>query len=150
MVFLSSSAYYAQQITILDSKTNEPISGVSVFNASKTVFKISDHDGNVSLEYFSGGDDIIFKNLLYVRKRLQFKEIKNKKSIYLKRHIQGLNEVIVSASKFQQNQREVPQKVLQINTEEIALMNPQTSADLLGYTGNVYVQKKSIRGKSND
>ena len=147
-VFLSSSAYYAQQITILDSKTNEPISGVSVFNASKTVFKISDHDGKVSLEYFSGGDDIIFKNLLYVRKRLPFKEIKNKKSIYLKRHIQGLNEVIVSASKFQQNQREVPQKVLQINTEEIALMNPQTSADLLGYTGNVYVQKSQLGGGS--
>ena len=128
--FLSSSAYYAQQITILDSKTNEPISGVSVFNASKTVFKISDIDGKVSLEYFSSGDDIIFKNLLYVRKRLSFNEIKTKKRIYLKRHIQGLNEVIVFASKFQQNQREVPQKVLQINTEEIALMNPQTSADL--------------------
>ena len=82
MVFLSSSAYYAQQITIFDSKTNEPISGVSVFNASKTVFKISDHDGKVSLEYFSGGDDIIFKNLLYVRKRLPFKEIKNKKHLF--------------------------------------------------------------------
>ena len=66
--FLSSSAYYAQQITILDSKTNEPISGVSVFNTSKTVFKISDHDGNVSLEYFSGGDDIILKKFTLRKK----------------------------------------------------------------------------------
>lgn len=138
----------AQHVQILDSNTKEPISGISVFNTSKSVFKISDLNGEVSLDYFSEEDDIIFKNLLYVRKRLSYSYLKDKKVIFLKRHVQGLNEVVVSASKFEQAQREVPQKVLQIKSDQIALMNPQTSADLLGYTGNVYIQKSQLGGGS--
>ena len=82
--FLSSSAYYAQQITILDSKTNEPISGGFLYlMLQKTVFKISDLNGKVSMEYFSGGDDIIFKKFTLRKKEdYPYKEIKNKKGLF--------------------------------------------------------------------
>ena len=40
------------------------------------------------------------------------------------------------------------QRFYRINTEEIALMNPQASADLLGYAGNVCNKKVELGGGS--
>ena len=61
---------------------------------------------------------------------------------------QGLEEIVISASKFQQNKRDIPQKIVSIDAKNIQFTNPQTSADLLENSGRVYIQKSQLGGGS--
>ena len=55
-----------------------------------------------------------------------------------------LNEIVLSTSKFSQKYREVPKKVIQINSKQIEFENPSTSADLLQNIGNIFIQKSQL------
>ncbi|TAF67548.1 MAG: TonB-dependent receptor [Cytophagales bacterium] len=59
-----------------------------------------------------------------------------------------LNEVVISASKFDEKRADIVQQIETINQREIAFMNQQTAADLLQQTGNVFVQKSQAGGGS--
>jgi hemoglobin/transferrin/lactoferrin receptor protein len=59
-----------------------------------------------------------------------------------------LTEVIISANRWKQNSKEVPQKVSVITTRNIAFHNPQTAADLLTISGKVFMQKSQQGGGS--
>jgi hemoglobin/transferrin/lactoferrin receptor protein len=60
----------------------------------------------------------------------------------------NINEVVVSASKFEDNRMRVSQQVNVTPAREIRLQNPQTTADLLQTTGSVFVQKSQAGGGS--
>ena len=55
---------------------------------------------------------------------------------------------MISASKFEQSKRDIPQTIINVNSADIQFANPQTSADLLEGTGNVYIQKSQLGGGS--
>lgn len=59
-----------------------------------------------------------------------------------------LKEVVLSANKWGQLLNEVPNKIVKINKSEIILNNPQTTADLLGQSGQVFIQKSQLGGGS--
>ncbi|MEZ0484219.1 TonB-dependent receptor plug domain-containing protein [Fibrella aquatica] len=59
-----------------------------------------------------------------------------------------LNEVTVSASRFEQPARRSPFQIQTISREQIAFRNQQNTADLLAQTGNVFVQKSQGGGGS--
>lgn len=59
-----------------------------------------------------------------------------------------LSEVIISANRWKQNSKEVPQKVSVITTRNVAFHNPQTAADLLTLSGKVFLQKSQQGGGS--
>ena len=56
--------------------------------------------------------------------------------------------VIISATKWKQPQRRVPQKVSVIKTKDVVLHNPQTAADLLAISNEVFIQKSQQGGGS--
>jgi hemoglobin/transferrin/lactoferrin receptor protein len=59
-----------------------------------------------------------------------------------------LDELVISVHKWEQKLNEVPNKVTKITKAEILRNNPQTSADLLGQTGTVFIQKSQLGGGS--
>lgn len=59
-----------------------------------------------------------------------------------------MGEVIVSVNKWEQKLNEVPNKIVKVNKLDILRNNPQTSADLLGQTGSVFIQKSQLGGGS--
>jgi hemoglobin/transferrin/lactoferrin receptor protein len=59
-----------------------------------------------------------------------------------------LDETVVSASRWEQNIREVPNRVAKISTATIQFQNPQTAADLLGASNQVFIQKSQLGGGS--
>ncbi len=59
-----------------------------------------------------------------------------------------LDEVVVSVNRWEQNLREVANHVTKIGTGTIQLQNPQTSADLLGLSNQVFIQKSQLGGGS--
>ena len=127
-------ATHAQEVTILDESTLEPISGVVVYNSSKTKSLTSDLDGKVSLSNFNENEGITFHHITHIR--LTFVKSKVPGTVYLIMKSQGLDEIVISASKFEQSRREVPQKILSVKAKDILFNNPQTSADLLQGIGS--------------
>ena len=59
-----------------------------------------------------------------------------------------LEEIVISASKFEQQKRTVPFQIESITAPQIAFRNPQNAADLLMQTGQVFVQKSQGGGGS--
>jgi hemoglobin/transferrin/lactoferrin receptor protein len=59
-----------------------------------------------------------------------------------------LDEVVVSVNRWEQNLKEISNRVAKVNRLTIALQNPQTSADLLALSGQVFIQKSQLGGGS--
>lgn len=136
----------AQDIIVFDQATNEPISGVVAYNKSKSKSVMSDFDGKISLAGFDTNETIIFQHLSYFNFKTEKNKIKN--VVYLEPKSQDLDEIVISASKFEQSKRDIPQKVISVDATKIQFANPQTSADLLESTGNIYMQKSQLGGGS--
>ncbi|WP_417213040.1 TonB-dependent receptor plug domain-containing protein [Bizionia sp.] len=134
----------AQQITVLETDTNLPIPGVIISNTTESV--ITNLNGEAHLDAFSSQDILEFQADNYHLLELPKNQIQNN-VITLKGRV-GLDEVVISASKFEQSKRDIPQKIVNISAKEIQFDNPQTSADLLQETGNVYIQKSQLGGGS--
>jgi hemoglobin/transferrin/lactoferrin receptor protein len=59
-----------------------------------------------------------------------------------------LDEVVVSFNKWEQSRNEIPNRIEKINRQDVKLRNPQTTADLLGQMGGVFIQKSQLSGGS--
>ncbi len=59
-----------------------------------------------------------------------------------------LDELVISANRANQHLREVPQHVSKIVKTDIERQNPQTAADLLGLSNQVFIQKSQLGGGS--
>jgi len=59
-----------------------------------------------------------------------------------------LDEVVISVNRWEQNLREIPNRVTKVDASLIQFQNPQTAADLLGISNQVFVQKSQLGGGS--
>lgn len=139
----------AQTIRVLEENTQTPISGVTIFNQKKDKSVITDLDGKASIDHFADDEILYFQNILYVKKAIKkSKIIANDLVVFMTQSVEGLDQVVISASKFKQSKRDIPQTIVNINAEDVQFENPQTSADLLESSGNVYIQKSQLGGGS--
>ena len=149
LFLLSTTIVLSQDITVIDKNTNQPIPGVAVYNTSKTTSTFTDLDGVTNINNFKDGETVFFKHISYLTFKISKSLIlKKQNKVWLQPNTQSLDEIIVSASKFSQNKKDIPQKVISLNKKDIQFSNPQTSADLLQNSGNVYVQKSQLGGGS--
>ncbi len=146
IVFNISSA---QEITVYDEETRQPIFNVAIFNKDKSKHLLTGFDGEADLSIFSPSEVIFFRHISHVEFHSTRKQILQQGGkIYMKPTQNELGEVVVSISRFGQSKDQVPQKVVTINQKDILTSSPQTSADLLESTGQVYVQKSQLGGGS--
>ncbi|MFC0603258.1 TonB-dependent receptor [Winogradskyella pulchriflava] len=148
-LFLFVQHTFSQTITVLEEGTNEPIPGVALYNLRKTKALATDINGNASLEVFNNNETIYFQSMLYQKLQLKKSEIANANNIiYLTLKVEDLNQIVISASKFEQSKQDIPQSIVSISANDITVANPQTSADVLENTGNIYIQKSQLGGGS--
>ena len=148
-LFLFLQWSFGQTVTVLEAGTQTPIPGVAVYHLNKNKPLITDMYGKVSLDGFTANGLIVFKDFLYETVQFTKSEIALSNGVvYLVPKVEGLNQIVISASKFEQHKRDIPQTIVSINAKDIALANPQTSADVLENTGNIYIQKSQLGGGS--
>ncbi len=140
--------FQAQEVKVLNTITEEPISEVVIFNKNKTQNVVTNIKGVANLDRFAASDTLYFKHLSHILKSIKKSEVLKSKTVYLTSNTQGLSEIVISASKFQQSRKDIPQKILSINSDKIEFVNPQTSADVLQSSGSVFVQKSQLGGGS--
>lgn len=140
---------FAQEFTILDAENREAVVNVAVFNRDKSRTALSDFKGKVDLSVFDPDERITFRHISYQTLRTTLAQLNRRKTpIYLFVKPEQLDEVVMSVSKWEQQKKDVPQKIASISAREIALNEPQTSADLLQQSGQVFVQKSQLGGGS--
>ncbi|MFT5926103.1 MAG: hemoglobin/transferrin/lactoferrin receptor protein [Rubritalea sp.] len=139
----------AQTVTVLNKVTKEKLVSVAVYNKDKSVSNITDFEGQVSLDKFSNSDRIYFQSMAFETYVIDKKEIRSfAHQILMTPRSEKINPVVISASKFEQRKQDIPQKIISQNIQDVLLNNPQTSADLLQQSGQVYVQKSQQGGGS--
>ena len=129
--YIFSLWFHSQEIYVLDEVTMEPISGALLYeelNGGVKKGTMSDINGAVSLSAFENANFITISHISYLNRTLEFSNITG--NILLKPDSNNLDEIVISASKFSQNLKEISQRVIFISSEDVVLSNPQTSADL--------------------
>ena len=148
LFFLFCSELVSQKITIVDSTSGRPIRAVLVYDSEKTTRIVSNRNGLVNLNNFKDSDSIVFTHIVYGRKTLLYKSLKEGDKITLSPKALGLNEVVLSVSKNIQNVTTLSRKVSVINRSSTYLDIPRTTADMLYHGGGIHVQKSQSGGGS--
>ncbi len=151
VIFLFSPLIlFGQKIRVLDNNTLNPIYNAGVIDEESMDVVFSDEDGYLTLKA-----SVDPKKILYVRhpsyKRLEitYNDILEQGNIiYLSEGVVNIDEIVVSANKWEQEKSEVPNEILSISPREVAFKNPQTAADMLESTGQVFVQRSQMGGGS--
>ena len=144
---LFSYISFSQTVTVLDEIHLEPVENVLIFNETESV--ITNISGKVQINTFNIEKDIVFKHTSYKDLHLSYYELKELDfTVKLKESIFDINEVVVSASSWEQNKSEVPNRISVISKNTIKFSNSQTSADLLKLSGEVFIQKSQLGGGS--
>src|SRR5690554_386820 len=143
-VLFSTSLSMAQEVTVIDKTTKEPIEFAQVGSKGSTKMLITNSNGQVDISPFEGLNDIIFRLYGYEPLEFNYSEIEAKDFVIeMAPSFFMMNEVVISANKWSQISSDVPYKVSSLKAKDIAFHNPQTAADLLAVSGDVFVQKRS-------
>ncbi len=135
----------AQTISIKDETSNKAVSDIFIYHENKEHLAYSDESGQANLSDFPGGD-IYLRHPTYHELRVSYQG--SDISVSMKEKIITFNEVVISANKWEQQTENVSQQIMSLNRKSIAFQNPQTSADLLNASGQVFVQKSQLGGGS--
>lgn len=137
---------YAQIFQVLDEETKEPISDAMI--SSDNVNFVTNDSGYVKIDNSQNMLIYIFAEG-YLTKYLQINlDDSTTKQIFLTKNIFDLDEITVSANRWEQRVDEIPISVVPINVRNIDFTSPQTTADLIGSNNNIFIQKSQLGGGS--
>jgi outer membrane receptor protein involved in Fe transport len=147
LVFMFISTIgFSQKLIVKDGSTLRGIAGVVVFNNVHS--EISNLNGEISLESFLVGDSLYFQHPSYNNATFYLATKDQELEFTLIEKSIRLDEIVVSVSRWAESSAEFPNKVVGITTKDIDFSNPQTTADVLAQTGEIYVQKSQLGGGS--
>jgi len=139
----------AQTVIIVDNEDLKPVTDVAVLNEPGTKFTYSNRLGSVDISTFGEDEMICFRHFTFEMICLSRAELKAMNyRVKLTRKVFALDEFVISADRREQSITEVPNKITTVAKTTAELLNPQTSADLIGISGEVFIQKSQLGGGS--
>ncbi|UTW64353.1 TonB-dependent receptor [bacterium SCSIO 12741] len=139
----------AQKVTLFDIDNLKPVAEVFVIDHEQKHSSLSNPEGKADLTGFQKTDTLIFHHPSYTRKIVSYSEVvAANNTVYLTPSAVDLGEVMVYANKREQLATEIPSTISTIPAREISFNNPQTAADALSESGQVFVQKSQLGGGS--
>jgi hemoglobin/transferrin/lactoferrin receptor protein len=149
LVSLLATEGMAQTLTVLDKSNLQPIEHVAIVNLEMTRTALTNRSGEASLSIFTTDDTLFFQHPAYQDLLLPYADLSRLNfQVTLTKSTISLSEYVVSASKWEQKREEVPNRITRIDPNEVAYLNPPTTADLLGSTSDVFIQKSQLGGGS--
>jgi len=139
---------FTQIVTITDGASHQPIELATLSSESPQVNALTNSKGQADISAFKDSQIIEIRMLGYKTEIFSYNQLKIAGfSIKLTPGI-TMDEVVVSASRWNQSSRNIPSKITTISAKTVNLQNPQTAADLLGASGKVFIQKSQQGGGS--
>lgn len=147
LLALFSGALQAQDFFVYDQVSHEPIHGVRATNARSGQLDISDYTGHIHLTEFLTGDSLFVDDFRYKPRWINPSTLSSS-YVYLQPKVQSIETAQVTVYGRGEALSELPNKIEIIDASTIRLKNPQTAADVLSASGNVFVQKSQMGGGS--
>jgi hemoglobin/transferrin/lactoferrin receptor protein len=139
----------AQEILVLDQEGRQALSGVDILDKKSKLSSRTNADGKAILSVFTEKNPITLSKTGFQSQTLTWEELSALDFvIHLEYSPFTLETTVISASRWNQNAADVPGKVRQLESEWLDLRNPSTTADWLGSSGEVFVQKSQLGGGS--
>lgn len=145
---LSARMIQAQQRVTVRDKFGKPVPEATVYS-DKPYFKSeTDQNGFVELPAIEF-EQIVFYKMDFKTQKISSQGLKiSNYLITLQPSVLEIGEMVVSATKWNQSSSDLSSKISTIKAKDIALQNPQTAADLLANSGEVFIQKSQQGGGS--
>lgn len=137
-------------VTIVkDARTNDPMESVSVYNSTKSFAAATNMYGEANIHSLAFEDSITFSYIGYQTVNITLGDLLRKGGrIYMEEGIFLQEYTVKGASRADEHIDNIPAQIDIIKAKDIALFNPQTSAEALLNTGNVFIQKSQMGGGS--
>jgi len=140
---------FAQVITFRDISSNEVLSHVYLISENGEKHTISNLQGQADISMFRESETITIRRLGYRTETLSYQAFIQLPELTYKMHpSMMMDAAVISATRWAQSGKKTPSKISIIDSQLQALMNPQTAADLLGISGEVFIQKSQQGGGS--
>ena len=134
-----------QTITVQDKATLKPIANALINSVNPEAHILTDVHGMADITEMKDADSIDIYFTGYQTLLTSYDALMQGNGIvYLTETYHLFDEVVVSASRFEEPVRQVAQPVEVIRATNLAFDNLQTSADVMQNTGNVFVQKSQL------
>jgi hemoglobin/transferrin/lactoferrin receptor protein len=140
---------YSQLITIKDAENYRPLELVTLSSEVHPALIITNSNGQADISDFKDAAKIEIRMVGYSTIIRSYEQLrKDGFMVYMSASIISLDQIVISATRWSQPRREVPSRIISISPEDVSDQNPQTAADLLGLSGEVYIQKSQQGGGS--
>jgi hemoglobin/transferrin/lactoferrin receptor protein len=140
----------AQNISVLDQNL-QPITGVEVYKINDSILIAKSSSAGIITLGNMGKQILSLKHPNYLTATLTVDDNQLSSveiTVIMKENTNTLDEVVISASKFEEKKKDVAQKIQVIRSSEIQNMNQTSTADVIANSGNVMVQKSQLGGGS--
>jgi hemoglobin/transferrin/lactoferrin receptor protein len=137
-------------VTIVkDARTDEPMENVSIYNSENSFAAATNIYGEANIHSLALEDSITFSYIGYQTINITLDDLLRKGGrIYMKEGLFLQEFTVKGVSRVDEHIDNIPTQIDIIKAKDIALLNPQTSADALLNTGNVFIQKSQMGGGS--
>lgn len=147
--FCWSFALAAQDLLVVGSDSGEPLPGVLIYSNNSGITLTTNTFGKVNVSSLSGNKQLMVQLLGYKSATISWDDLVLMNfSIELMPSPISLDVAVISASRWNQNSQDVAGKVDYLDPKLTMLRNPATTADWLGNSGHVFVQKSQLGGGS--
>ncbi len=149
LLCLNTLGSYAQTLTVRDIQTRMPLASVTLSMENGEVVGVTDENGQYNLQQLAPADRLILSYVGYKTLKISRSDLEERGyTIGMEISTIALDQVVVSGTKWQQSQADLPQKIQRISPNEVAFQNAQTAADLLSISNKVFIQKSQQGGGS--
>ena len=140
---------HAQNITVVDQSTLQPVEGAMIYSQDQASSIATDHQGHAALGDFDSNQQITVSHPSFEPYITTPEQLKSSGySIRLRQRIILIDEVVIAANRWEQEKNQTPNRIVSIGPREIEFNNPQSAADMLARTNQVFVQKSQLGGGS--
>jgi hemoglobin/transferrin/lactoferrin receptor protein len=149
LLLIFTISLHAQIVTVKDRTTQSPLELASVYNSDPNRALVTNSNGKVNIERLDKNKKIVFQLLGYEKYEATYSDLEaNNFIVLMKETTISLDNVVVSSNRWEENKSEVPNTIEVITPRDVDFQNPQTTADMLGMSGNVFIQKSQLGGGS--
>ncbi len=146
---IASIPLFGQIITVESSVTRDALIGASITDQAFVHATITDNRGQADISRFQQTDTLIISYIGHEPQHIYFQDlVGNNYKVHLQESSILLGAIPVTATRWSQPMKRSAQPLAIIRPGEVRLQNPQTTADLLGLSGQVFIQKSQLGGGS--
>jgi hemoglobin/transferrin/lactoferrin receptor protein len=149
LAFLLNMIVCAQVVTVKEKNTNQPLELVAIYNSDPNRSVLTNNNGQADISRIEKEKPIMFSLIGYEKVKLNYSQIeKDNFIVSLTQTLVTLGNVVVSANRWEENKSDIPNTIQTITPRDVDFQNPQTTADMLSMSGNIFVQKSQLGGGS--